>query len=417
MRKWIDEFSPSKRKMFVRSRNNVIYSYKQKTQAVIELCSRKTSAEKVADTHGTSKVSLYKWKQQLVPEETTKLDEINKQPLNEDTDTLSEEVSTLKKQIHQLQLERDILEKANEILKKDQGVNLLSLTNKKKTLLIYALKDNYSLTEMLKQLNIPKSSYFYHVKVIKRPEKYTVLRNLIKEIFHENKSCYGYRRIHIAVGRKGKQVSEKVIRRLMTEEQIKVISKKNIKYTSYKGEISPAVENVIKRDFKAKAPNMKWLTDITEFRLPVGKLYLSPIIDCFDGLVVSWTIGTNPNSELVTSMLDSAILSLAADENPIVHSDRGAHYRWPGWISRMKDAHLTRSMSKKGCSPDNSACEVFFGRLKNEMYYNRNWIGTTIEEFIIELDNYIRWYNDKRIKTSLDGLSPIEFRKSLGIAS
>ena len=401
----------------MRSRYNVIYSYKQKTQAVIDLCSRKTSAKNVADTHETSKVSLYKWKKQLAPEKTTKVNKINKQPLLDDTDTLSEEVSNLKKQIHQLQLERDILEKANEILKKDQGINLQSLTNKEKTLLIDALKDNYSLTEMLKQLSIVRSSYFYHVKAIKRPEKYTVLRNLVKEIFHENKSRYGYRRIHIAVRHTGPQVSEKIIRRIMTEEQLKVISKKNRKYTSYKGEISPAVKNVIKRDFKAKVPNMKWLTDITEFRLPAGKVYLSPIIDCFDGLVVSWTIGSNPNSELVTSMLDTAILSLAEDENPIVHSDRGAHYRWPGWISRMKDAHLTRSMSKKGCSPDNAACEGFFGRLKNGMYYNRNWIDTSIEDFIIELDSYIRWYNNKRIKIALGGLSPIEFRKSLGIVA
>ena len=162
---------------------------------------------------------------------------------------------------------------------------------------------------------------------------------------------------------------------------------------------------------------MKWLTDITEFRLPAGKVYLSPIVDCFDGLVVSWTIGTSPNSELVTSMLDAAILCLAEGERPVVHSDRGAHYRWPGWISRMSDAHLTRSMSKKGCSPDNAACEGFFGRLKNEMYYNRNWSDTTIEGFIDALDRYILWYNDKRIKISLGALSPIEYRKSLGLAS
>ncbi len=114
-------------------------------------------------------------------------------------------------------------------------------------------------------------------------------------------------------------------------------------------------------------------------------------------------------------MLDTAILSLSKDEIPIVHSDRGAHYRWPGWISRMKDVNLTRSMSKKWCSPDNAACEGFFGRLKNEMYYNRNWIDTTIEEFIIELDSYICWYNGKLIKLSLGALSPIEYRKSLGL--
>ncbi len=416
MRLWIDELLPGKRRVFVRSENNIIYSQEQKKEAVIELCSRETSADKVADIYGVSRVSLYKWKHQLLPQEENKiLDKNNLESLPNVAGALSEEIDSLKKQIHRLQLERDILEKANELLKKDLGINLQRLTNKERTLLIDALRNTYSLAELLKQLRIPKSSYFYHNKRLMRPEKYTDLRKLVKEIFHENKSRYGYRRIHMVVDRTGKQVSEKVIRRLMTEEQLKVHSKRSKKYSSYKGEVSPAVENVIKRDFKAASPNIKWLTDITEFRLPAGKVYLSPIIDCYDGLVVSWTIGMTPNSEMVTSMLDAAILSLAEGERPIVHSDRGAHYRWPGWISRMTDAQLTRSMSKKGCSPDNAACEGFFGRLKNEMFYNRSWNEITIEGFIDELDCYIRWYNEKRIKISLGALSPIEYRKSLGL--
>lgn len=93
---------------------------------------------------------------------------------------------------------------------------------------------------------------------------------------------------------------------------------------------------------------MKWLTDITEFHIPAGKIYLSPIIDCFDELPVSWTIGIHPDAELVNTMLDEAIATLKDDEKPLVHSDRGAYYRWPGWISRMSEAGLTRSMSKKG---------------------------------------------------------------------
>ena len=98
------------------------------------------------------------------------------------------------------------------------------------------------------------------------------------------------------------------------------------------------------------------------------------------------------------------------------YSDRGCHYRWPGWIQRMKEAGLTRSMSKKGCSPDNAACEGFFGRLKNEMFYGRSWIGVSPDDFAQELDDYINWYNCKRIKLSLGGLSPIEYRQHLGCA-
>lgn len=203
--------------------------------------------------------------------------------------------------------------------------------------------------------------------------------------------------------------------KLMQEEMLIVPNVKRKKYSSYKGEITSAVPNMIERDFHAEQPNMKWLTDITEFHIPAGKIYLSPIIDCFDGLPVSWTIGTSPNAELVNTMLDNAIGTLKDGEHPIIHSDRGAHYRWPGWIERMENAKLTRSMSKKGCSPDNSACEGFFGRLKNEMFYGRSWKEVSIEEFIIILDEYIHWCSEKRIKLSLGGMSPLQYQRSLGL--
>lgn len=105
---------------------------------------------------------------------------------------------------------------------------------------------------------------------------------------------------------------------------------------------------------------------------------------------------------LVNTMLDSAIGTLNENEHPIVHSDCGAHYRWSGLIERMENAGLIRSMSKKGCSPDNSACERFFGRLKNEMFYGRPWRGVTVEEFIKTHDEYIQWYAEKESKSLLE---------------
>jgi transposase InsO family protein len=123
------------------------------------------------------------------------------------------------------------------------------------------------------------------------------------------------------------------------------------------------------------------------------------MIDCFDGMVVSWSIGTRPDADLVNTMLDAAIETVSAGrDRPVVHSDRGGHYRWPGWLSRIEEAKLIRSMSRKACSPDNAACEGFFGRLKNELFYSRDWLNTTIDEFVSTLDSYIRWYNEARIK-------------------
>ena len=95
------------------------------------------------------------------------------------------------------------------------------------------------------------------------------------------------------------------------------------------------------------APNEKGLTDIIEFQIPAGKVHLSLMIDCFDGQVVSWSIGTRPDAELVDTMLDAAIETVAAtDDRPVVHSDRGAHHRWPEWPSRTAEAKLVRSMSR-----------------------------------------------------------------------
>ena len=179
-------------------------------------------------------------------------------------------------------------------------------------------------------------------------------------------------------------------------------------------DISSDEINQLKAQIQA---NEKWLTDITEFAIPAGKVYLSPIVDCFDGLLVNWTISTSPDALLVNSMLDDAAKLLSVGEKPIIHSDRGVHYRWPGWIDRMEKNGFIRLMSKKGCSPDNSACEGVFGRIKNEMFYNADWSGVNISEFIGILNDYLYWYNEKRIKKSLGYLSPIEYRHKLGLVT
>lgn len=187
----------------------------------------------------------------------------------------------------------------------------------------------------------------------------------------------------------------------MQENGLIVKCRKSTKYCSYKREISPEVPNIIQRNFKADKPNQKWLTDVTEFSIPAGKVYLSPIIDCYDGMPIAWNISDRPDAQLMNTILDRAISTLPSDSHPIVHSDRGCHYRWPGWIERMNNATLVRCMSKKGCSPDNSACEGFFGRMKNEMSYGRTWQNITLEDFIQQIEAYMVWYRDSRIKVLL----------------
>lgn len=425
---WIDEIAPDQKKCCRTSSGSIKYSREHKEKAVIALCSRSTNAKEVAAEYGTTRENLYNWRKQLLTGEvamgakkglkaSSQDDVKTKEALLEEIKQLREEQEQLKEAIFRAKLERDIYEKAAEVIKKDQGVSLKELSNKEKVTVIDALRNKYKLKLLLEALDIPKSSYCYNAKVMKVPDKYLQLRENVRKIFTDSKFVYGYRRIHAVIENKGVIVSEKVIRRIMNEEGLRVIAVKKRKYNSYQGEITPAVENVVARDFHADKPNMKWLTDITEFAIQAGKVYLSPIIDCFDGLPVSWTIGISPNADLVNTMLDHAIESLKENEHPIVHSDRGCHYRWPGWIERMDAAGLTRSMSKKGCSPDNSACEGFFGRLKNEMFYGRSWADVSIDEFIERLDNYIHWYAEDRIKMSLGGLSPLQYRRKLGLVA
>lgn len=433
--KWISELAPEEKKHCHSGGANIKYSQEYKEQAVIALCSREQPARVIAKEYGVTRENLYNWKCQLLGKEnvamsknsTSSLQKVQSVSANTTRlqseieelqlakDLLQQERDALEKEVYRLKLERGIYEKAAEVIKKDEGISISTLTNRKKAIIINALRNQYQLKDLLTVMNMAKSSFFYQIKNMQN-DKYSTLRKHIGDLFAKSRRCYGYRRIHAELKAEGIIVSEKVVRKIMSEENLVVPNVRKKKYSSYLGEITPAVDNIINRDFHADEPNEKWLTDITEFSIPAGKVYLSPIIDCFDGMPVSWTIGTSPNAEMVNTMLKNAINKISGDKKPIVHSDRGCHYRWPGWIEIMEQNGLTRSMSKKGCSPDNSACEGFFGRIKNEMFYSYDWKGFTIEEFISEIDNYLHWYVEKRIKISLGGMSPLNYRKSLGIA-
>jgi putative transposase len=413
---WIQEAFPERRPHLGQAQEAL--SSQAKQSAVMALCLRRGSARAVAQELGVSRPSLYNWRNQLLSNEALASMKPQQDPsAGSERDELERELERLQRDVKRLKLEQDILKKANELLKKELGIDQQLLTNREKTQLVDALRSTHALADLLAEVELPRSSFFYHRARLELGDKYAAVRGVMAEIFESNYRCYGSRRMHASLARQSVTISEKVVRRLMKQESLVPVVRKRRRYGSYMGEISPAPENLLNRDFSAGAPNMKWLTDITEFQIPAGKIYLSPMIDCFDGLVVSWSIGTRPDAELVNTMLDAAIdIVIAGSDRPVVHSDRGGHYRWPGWLNRMAGADLTRSMSRKACSPDNAACEGFFGRLKNELFYARTWLDTSIDEFVAALDAYIRWYNKARIKISLSARSPMEHRKSLGIA-
>jgi len=289
----------------------------------MELCTREKSAQAVADKFGVCRPTLYNWKNQLLGREApASMRSTNQSTPSQERDELERQVESLRREVRQLRLEQDLLNKANEVLKKGLGAHLQLLSN---GMLIDALREHSGLPELLAQLDLARSSYFYHRARAAVGDKYLEVRQSITDIFESNHRCYGYRRLQASLTRQDVAISEKVVQWLMKQESLVVPKPGKRRYASYLGEISPAPENLINRDFQAAVPNEKWLTDITEFQIPAGNVYLSPIIDCFDGMVVNWTIGTSPDAELVNTMLDAAIETVAnTADRPVVHSDRAA---------------------------------------------------------------------------------------------
>ena len=213
--------------------------------------------------------------------------------------------------------------------------------------MIDAMKEKYPLPVLLRKMKLPRSSYYYQMKALAIEDIHKHMRREVDRIFLENKARYGYRRIHAELKKIGIKVSEKVVRRVMKEDGLEVKIRKTKKYSSYKGEISPIVPNEVQRNFHSKKPDELLLSDISEFAIPTGKVYMSPTVDCFDGMLVTWRISEHSNADLVNDMLDDVIGNIGTKSKPIIHTDRGCYYRWPGWIDRMEINGYTRFMSQK----------------------------------------------------------------------
>ena len=180
------------------------------------------------------------------------------------------------------------------------------------------------------------------------------------------------------------------------------------KYRSYKGQVGKIAPDILQRNFKAEKPNQKWATDITEFSLFGTKLYLSPVLDMYNGEIVSYSVSTSPVLNQVMDMLDKAFAKIPDNTHLIFHSDQGWQYQHRAYQKRLKDKGVQQSMSRKGNCLDNAVMENFFGLLKSELLYLREF--SSLEEFQIELEKYIDYYNNKRIKSKLKGLSPVQYR-------
>ena len=250
-----------------------------------------------------------------------------------------------------------------------------------------------------------RSTFYYNTR--QKQDKWTVERRRIAELYHQNKGRYGYRRLTLAMRNEGYAINGKTVRRLMAEAGIKCQVRMK-KYKAYRGEVGKIAPNLLERDFKADAPHRRMVTDVTEFHLFGSKIYLSPVLDLYNEELIFYTIYRRPVLDMVLDMIKGTVAVIGDNTDAILHSDQGFQYQHKEYQNLLKDNHIIQSMSRKGNCLDNAVMENFFGLLKSELLYLQKF--ESIEHFLKELDEYLRYYNEDRIKEKLNGMSPVQYR-------
>nr|WP_312750128.1 IS3 family transposase [Epilithonimonas hominis] len=269
------------------------------------------------------------------------------------------------------------------------------------------LRREFDLAVLLDCTSMARSSFYYHQKMLQKKDKYAEIKTLIKKIYHRHKGRFGYRRITMAIRQNGIIINHKTVLRLMKTLNLKSIIRVK-RYRSYRGEIGRTVPNILERNFKTNQPNRKWATDVTEFNVSGNKLYLSPIIDLFNGEIISYELYERPVFAQVMNMLKKSFRKVKNTENIILHSDQGWQYQMKVYQQLLKKKGIIQSMSRKGNCLDNAVIENLFGTLKSEMFYTKNF--KTIKELKKEIKEYINYYNHDRIRLNLKGKSPVQYR-------
>ena len=252
-----------------------------------------------------------------------------------------------------------------------------------------------------------RSVFYYHLNSTKVTDKYSTEEDEIKKIFHEHKGRYGYRRVTAEMHNRSYIINHKTVKKLMERLGLKSQIRK-VRYRSYKGEVGKIAPNIINRDFVAIAPNRKWTTDVTQISIGSEKLYLSPILDMFNGEIISYNISKSPNMEQIHDMLDKAFNRFDRLDGLILHSDQGFQYHHFSYQKRLEEQGIIQSMSRKGNCLDNAMAENFFGIMKSELLYLQKF--ESADAFSKALEEYIEYYNNKRIKAKLKGKSPVQYR-------
>lgn len=277
-------------------------------------------------------------------------------------------------------------------------------------MVVYELQHKYPLVVLLDISGLKRSTYYYTLNKLDKDTKNDDIMNAIIDIYYTHKARYGYRRITLELINRGYIVNHKKVKRLMSKMGLYARTPK-AKYKSYKGDMNGTVKNLLldkvidevnhktyyERNFKTERCNEIWSTDVSEFHIAAGKLYLSPILDLHNREIVSYNISTSPNYEQIKDMLAKAFNKYKDLKGLILTSDQGWQYQMQDYHKALEEKGIIQSMSRKGNCLDNSPMENFFGKMKNEMFYGYEYTFNTLEELKKEMENYISYYNNQRI--------------------
>ncbi|MGL4853950.1 MAG: IS3 family transposase [Lentisphaeria bacterium] len=272
--------------------------------------------------------------------------------------------------------------------------------------MVQELRKKYPLGSLLKICGLSRSSYHHYLKKSYYfVGKYVAEKELIFKIHTKDRSL-GYRRITLAMREFGVFINHKTVLKLMRELNIQGKSCK-IKRSIRIGVNGESSENIIAGDFEAERPCEKLTTDVTEFSIPSGKVFLSPVLDMFNREIIAYNISVSANFAQTKNMMGDLLKVLPKKATAILHSDQGWQYRMREYRDILAENGITQSMSRKGNCLDNSVIESFFGRLKVEMFYGEKF--DSLDELILAIEKYIAYYNNNRISLKLK-MSPVKYR-------
>ena len=278
--------------------------------------------------------------------------------------------------------------------------------------------DHFSKSLMCRSMSVSRSGFnkWLNRPISDRTQRKSLYEEKVRETFEQFEAIYGAPRITDELNALGFPCSENFIAKIMAEQGIRARNGKGFKYSKHGLAMNNVSDNLLWRDFKADKPNQKWTSDITYIWVKNKWLYLATVMDLYSRRIIGWSFDETMTVELIQQALDMALNQRQVSPGLVVHSDRGVQYRAQKYIDQLTNNGCRNSMSRKGNCWDNAPMESFFGRLKVECVYAKDF--QSINEARSSIFSYIEiFYNRKRRHSANGGMSPADFEEQVALAA